>query len=52
MPYAMAPLPDRSRSLLVGLRGGTLLLSEDAGESWSELSERLADVIDLAIASG
>jgi len=52
MPYAMAPLPDRPRSLLVGLRGGTLLLSEDAGQSWSELPERLPDVIDFALAPG
>ena len=48
----MAPLPDRPRSLLVGLRGGTLLLSEDAGQSWSELPERLPDVIDFALAPG
>jgi photosystem II stability/assembly factor-like uncharacterized protein len=52
MPYAMAPLPDRPRSLLAGLSGGTLLLSEDAGQSWSELSQRLPDVVDLALSSG
>jgi photosystem II stability/assembly factor-like uncharacterized protein len=52
MPYAMAPLPDTPRSLLVGLSGGTLLLSEDAGQSWSELSQSLPDVVDLALAPG
>jgi photosystem II stability/assembly factor-like uncharacterized protein len=52
MPYAIATLPDRPRSLLVGLRGGTLLKSEDAGESWSELPQRLSDVIDFALAPG
>jgi photosystem II stability/assembly factor-like uncharacterized protein len=52
MPYALAPVPDRPRSLLVGLRGGTLLESEDAGESWSELTGRPADVVDLALAPG
>ncbi|HEY2437500.1 MAG TPA: hypothetical protein VGH93_09975 [Solirubrobacteraceae bacterium] len=52
MPYAMAALPDRPRSLLVGLRGGTLLQSDDAGQSWSELSARAADVVDLALAPG
>jgi photosystem II stability/assembly factor-like uncharacterized protein len=52
MPYAMAPLPDTPRSLLVGLRGGTLLLSEDAGQSWSELPPRLPDVADLAVVPG
>jgi hypothetical protein len=52
MPYAMAALPERPRSLLVGLRGGTMLLTEDAGGSWSELPERLPDVVDLALAPG
>lgn len=52
MPYVMSPLPDRPGSLLVGLRGGTLLLSEDAGDSWSELAARLPDVIDFALAPG
>jgi photosystem II stability/assembly factor-like uncharacterized protein len=52
MPYVMAPLPDSANSLLVGLRGGTLLLSEDAGESWSELAQRLPDVVDFALAPG
>jgi photosystem II stability/assembly factor-like uncharacterized protein len=52
MPYAMAALPDSPGSLLVALRGGTLLVSEDAGDSWSELAQRLPDVIDLALAPG
>lgn len=52
MPYAMATLPDRPRSLLVALRGGALLFSEDAGESWSELPERLPDVMDFALVPG
>jgi photosystem II stability/assembly factor-like uncharacterized protein len=52
MPYSMAPLADSPRSLLVGLRGGTLLLSEDAGDSWSELPVRLPDVIDFRLAPG
>lgn len=52
MPYAMTALPDRPRSLLIALRGGTLLLSEDAGDSWSELAQRLPDVVDLALAPG
>jgi photosystem II stability/assembly factor-like uncharacterized protein len=52
MPYAMATLTDRPRSVLVGLRGGTLLLSEDAGESWSELPARVPDVMDFALAPG
>jgi photosystem II stability/assembly factor-like uncharacterized protein len=50
MPYALATLPDRPRSLVAGLRGGLLLLSEDAGESWSELVVQLPDLVDLVAA--
>jgi photosystem II stability/assembly factor-like uncharacterized protein len=50
MPYALATLPGRSRALLAGLRGGTLLLSEDAGERWARLEVDLPDVVDLAAA--
>jgi photosystem II stability/assembly factor-like uncharacterized protein len=50
MPYALATLPDRPRALVAGLRGGRLLLTEDAGESWSQLPIELPDLIDLAAA--
>jgi photosystem II stability/assembly factor-like uncharacterized protein len=50
MPYALATLPERPGALLAGLRGGTLLLSEDRGESWIELPVDLADLVDLAAA--
>jgi photosystem II stability/assembly factor-like uncharacterized protein len=49
MPYALAALPEAHGRLLVGLRGGTLLLTNDAGESWSRLTDHrpLTDVVDL-----
>src|ERR671932_198486 len=47
MPYALATLPGRPRTLVAGLRGGRLLLSEDAGESWRQLPVELPDLIDL-----
>jgi photosystem II stability/assembly factor-like uncharacterized protein len=50
MPYALAPLPDQPGTLVAGLRGGVLLLTEDAGSSWDRLAVRLPDVLDLAIA--
>lgn len=50
MPYALAALPQRPDSLVVGLRGGRLLLSQDAAESWHRLELELDDVIALAAA--
>ncbi len=50
MPYALVTLPDQPGRLLVGLRGGTLLVSDDAGETWSQLAVGLPDVIELAAA--
>ena len=51
MPYALAALPGEPGRLLVGLRGGTLLLTGDAGESWSRLTLELPDVVGLAVAA-
>ena len=48
MPYALTTMDGWPRSVLVGLRGGALLLSQDAGESWRLLDLTLPDVIDLA----
>jgi photosystem II stability/assembly factor-like uncharacterized protein len=47
MPYALAALQAPSGRLLVGLRGGTLLVSDDAGESWAQLALELPDVTAL-----
>ena len=41
---------DQAGRLLVGLRGGALLVSDDAGESWAQLGLELPDVIALAAA--
>jgi photosystem II stability/assembly factor-like uncharacterized protein len=48
MPYALLTFADQPGRLLVGLRGGMLLITDDAGESWSEVSVRLPGLIDLA----
>jgi photosystem II stability/assembly factor-like uncharacterized protein len=50
MPYALATLPGQPGRLLVGLRGGSMLLGEDAGETWTRLEPALRDVIALAVA--
>jgi photosystem II stability/assembly factor-like uncharacterized protein len=51
MPYALTTLPWEPGTLLAGLRGGTLLLTRDSGESWERLRLALPDVVDLAAAS-
>ena len=50
MPYALATLPERPRALVAGLRGGALLVTEDAGESWNRLAVELPGIVDLAAA--
>jgi photosystem II stability/assembly factor-like uncharacterized protein len=50
MPYALAALPGQHERLLVGLRGGTLLHTDDAGATWSRLAIELSDVVALAAA--
>jgi photosystem II stability/assembly factor-like uncharacterized protein len=50
MPYALATLPGQAGRLVVGLRGGSLLVGEEAGETWSRLEPALPDVIALAAA--
>jgi photosystem II stability/assembly factor-like uncharacterized protein len=52
MPYALAGLPDRPGALLVALRGGSLLLTEDRGESWTQLDVDLPDLVDVVAAPG
>jgi photosystem II stability/assembly factor-like uncharacterized protein len=47
MPYALTALPEQPDRLLVGLRGGTLLLSDNAAESWSRLALELDDIVAL-----
>jgi photosystem II stability/assembly factor-like uncharacterized protein len=52
MPYALAPIPEQSQGLVVGLRGGRVLLTENAGESWTQLTTQLPDLVDLAATPG
>ena len=52
MPYALATLSGQPGRLLVGLRGGSLLMTDDAGATWARLEPALSDVIALATAPG
>ena len=47
MPYALTTLPEQPNRLLAGLRGGTLLLSDDTGDSWSRLALELDGIVGL-----
>jgi photosystem II stability/assembly factor-like uncharacterized protein len=50
MPYALATLPGQPGRLVVGLRGGSMLLTDDAGATWARLEQAVSDVIALATA--
>lgn len=50
MPYALATLPAQPGRLLVGLRGGSMLLTDDGGATWARLEPAVSDVIALATA--
>jgi len=50
MPYSVITFEGRPGTLLAGLRGGALLLSQDAGSTWRLLGVSLPDVIELAAA--
>ena len=50
MPYALVALPEQPGRLLVGLRGGAMLVGDDAGEVWFRLESPVPDVIALAAA--
>lgn len=52
MPYALATLPGQPRSLVAGLRDGTILISEDAGETFHALAldRPLDGLLALAVA--
>ena len=50
MPYALSALPGQPDRLLVGLRGGSMLVTDDAGDTWSRLEAVAPDVIALAVA--
>ena len=50
MPYALITVPGQLNRLLAVLRGGALLVTDDAGESWSQLSLQLDGLIDVSAA--
>jgi hypothetical protein len=48
MPFALLTLAGRPRALMAGFDDGRDTLSEDAGESWTDLGVRLAPIRALA----
>lgn len=51
MPYALVTPRSKPATLVVGLRDGTLLFGEDAGESWRTVDARLPGILALADAA-
>lgn len=49
MPYVLATLSGQPDRLIVGLRGGTLMFTDDAGDSWTCRPLAVPDLIDLAV---
>jgi photosystem II stability/assembly factor-like uncharacterized protein len=47
MPYALITLSGQPNRLLAGLSGGSLLATDDAGDSWTRLAVELDGVMDL-----
>jgi photosystem II stability/assembly factor-like uncharacterized protein len=52
MPYALSTLADRPNALVVGYDDGELLLTQNAGESWTTLQVRLPGILALDEAPG
>ena len=50
MPNAVITLSGQPNRLVAGLRGGSPLATDDAGESWTRLGLELDGVIDLSAA--
>lgn len=48
MPYALVTPRDHPGTLIVGLRDGTILCGEDAGETWRTIDVRLPGILALA----
>jgi len=48
MPYALLALHDRPGALVAGMHDGEILLTEDAGETWTQLDVRLPSLLALA----
>lgn len=51
MPYALATLPGWPDGLIVGLRNGTVLLSDDRGETFTRLDAGIPGILTLSVAA-
>lgn len=49
MPYALATLPGWPDGLIVGLRNGTMLLSDDRGDSFRTLDADIPGILTLSV---
>ncbi len=49
MPYALATLPGWPDGLLVGMRDGTLLLSDDRGETFTPIAADIPGILTMSV---
>lgn len=49
MPYALATLPNWQNGLIVGLRNGTVLLSDDRGETLAPLESGIPGILTMSV---
>ena len=49
MPYALATLPGWPDGLIVGMRNGTLLLSDDRGENFTPIEAGIPGILTMSI---
>jgi photosystem II stability/assembly factor-like uncharacterized protein len=51
MPYALATLPEWPDGLIVGMRDGTILLSDDRGETFRRLETGIGGILTMSVTS-
>lgn len=51
MPYSLRTIPGWPNGLIIGMRNGDILLTDDAGDSFQRLSARLPGIVQLVASS-
>ena len=49
MPYALATLPGWPDGLIAGMRDGTLLVSDDRGETFTSIAADIPGILTMSL---